>query len=140
MIGGPEVGNPWENLPNVGGQLEAKLVQEKDKCLGLEPLVLEPVPRDQRDRLVCLVVVERNGFLGRIRSTRFEVIRVHFDPAGREEDLLQPRDEGGTTLGDEAVLQHLEHVNDKVLQTCGQNLPNFRRKSAKLSLAYLSLY
>ena len=44
--------------------MEAQLVQEQDERLRLESLILEPVPRNQKDRLVGLVVVEPNGLLG----------------------------------------------------------------------------
>ena len=87
-------------------------MQEQDERLCLESLVLEPVPRNQRDRLVRLVVVERNRFLGGVRPSWFQFVRVHFHPAGGQEDLLEPGDEGGPALGDQAVLQHLQ---DKIL-------------------------
>ena len=39
-------------------------MQEQDERLRLEFLMLEPVPRNQKDRLVGLVVVEPNRLLG----------------------------------------------------------------------------
>ena len=44
---------------------------------------------------------------GGVRYSQFEFVLVQFHPAGDQEDLPQPGDEGSHTLGDKAVLQHI---------------------------------
>ena len=79
-------------------------MQEQDERLCLESLILELVPRNQKDRLVGLVVVEPNRFLGASDIPGSSSSWYIFT---RQADLPEPGDEGSPTLGDQAVLQHL---------------------------------
>ena len=102
---GPEVRDPGVDFTGLCRQVEAQLVQEEDEGLCLEAEVLGPVPRHQGDGPAGSVVVEGDGLVWEVRAPWQETVRVHLDPAGVQEDLLQPADEALPSLRQEDLPQ-----------------------------------
>ena len=90
MIGGPEIWYPRVHLADIRGQQEAHLVKQQDKCFCLQSQVLFPAEGHQRYALFRQVAVERDRFVRHAACRRQYGVGVQLDPAGVQQQLLDP--------------------------------------------------